>query len=96
MKKRIRISEALTLLEQNYPDIQTIAEWADEMGYSRSYFCRRLTKEFGLSPKEFRLRLIKKEIQKTRKPLARKLPGITGLPVKRHLTNFCLLTLTVV
>ena len=67
MKKRIQISEALTLLENQYPDIATVTEWAYGMGYSRSYFCRQFTKEFGINPgeylKKFRLRIILKTVK---------------------------------
>jgi len=68
MKRKIHIGEALEVLEENSLNILTVTEWADKISYSRSYFCREFTKEFGLNPKDylkdFRLRLIKAEIQK--------------------------------
>lgn len=68
MKEKTSILEALSVLEANSLLIITVSDWANEMGYSRSYFSRRFKNEFGLCPKEylrdFRLRLIKEEIIK--------------------------------
>lgn len=34
--------EAQAVLERNISDIWTVAEWADELGYSRAYFSRSI------------------------------------------------------
>ncbi|MGN8224738.1 helix-turn-helix domain-containing protein [Gracilimonas sp. BCB1] len=91
-KRRVRISEAIQVLEKNYLDILTVYEWADAMGYSRSHFCRIFKKEFGTNPKDklktFRLKLIKEEIRKNPKAIGYEIAVNTGLTDSKSLHKF--------
>ncbi|SMO69286.1 helix-turn-helix domain-containing protein [Gracilimonas mengyeensis] len=89
---RCDVAEAIRILEENYLEIRTVSDWATCMGYSRSYFCRCFTKEFGINPKDhlklYRLRLIKNEIKKDPEAIGYKIAVSTGLPDEKALHKF--------
>lgn len=91
-RRRVDISNAVLILEENYLDILTVYEWADVMGYTRSYFCRIFKEELGLSPKDklkaFRLMLIKKEIRKRPEAIGYEIAVNTGLADSKSLHKF--------
>ncbi|MCH2451443.1 MAG: AraC family transcriptional regulator [Gracilimonas sp.] len=91
-KRRTHISEAIRVLENNYLKILTVYEWADEMGYSRSYFCRIFKKEFGINPKDklkaFRLTIIKEEVRKSPEAIGYEIAVNIGLADSKSLRKF--------
>lgn len=89
---KVGIESAIKILNDNYLNILTVTEWAYAMGYSRSYFCRTFSEEFGINPKDylklFRLRLIKKEIKKDPDAIGYKIAVLTGLSNEKALHKF--------
>lgn len=71
-KRRVDISNAMLVLEKNYRDILTVHKWADDMGYSRSHFCR----------------IFKKEIKKRTKAIGYEIASNTGLADSKSLCKF--------
>ena len=91
-KRRIDISKAVQVLEENYLDILKVYEWADAMGYSRAHFCRIFKKEFGINPKDklknFRLKLIKEEVKKSPEAIGYEIAVNAGLADSKSLRKF--------
>lgn len=89
---RTEITKAVNVFEENYREILTVTDWANYMGYSRSYFCRIFTNEFGINPKDhiklYRLRLIKKELKKDPEAIGYKIAISTGLSDEKALHKF--------
>lgn len=62
--RRIEIHRSVRVLEKNITRIQTVGEWAEEMGYaSVSYFSRKFRNHYGVRPKQI---LVRKKLDKVK------------------------------
>ncbi len=91
-RKKEGISRAVQILEERGMEILTVSEWAEAVGYSRAYFSRRFTEEFGVNPKiylkEFRLRSITKEIVKDPEAIGYKIAINLGFTDEKALHKY--------
>ena len=86
------ISRAVQILEEKGMEILTVSEWADALGYSRAYFSRAFTSEFGLNPKDYlrdlRLQAITEEIHKDPDAIGYKIAVNLGFTDERALHKY--------
>lgn len=86
------VGTAVLELESNLGEIFTVREWADHMGYSRSYFSRKIKKKFGKSPKdlltEVKLNKVKQQIREEPEAIGYHIATEVGFPNERALYKF--------
>jgi|SRR5690625_1146974 len=92
IKKRKPIEEAVQELKEHRKEIQCVNEWALYMGYSRSYFSRKVKGMFGRTPKRIladnKLEMIKEEIEKQPHAIGYTIAVNTGLEDEKALYKF--------
>lgn len=83
---------AVNVLIRNIVQIQSVADWAAALGYSRSHFCRKFTDKFGENPKRVlrraRFRKICRTIQSDWSATAYKVAMETGIHNEKALHKF--------
>lgn len=92
MKRRIPLEQAVQELKKIFDDITNVNEWARHMGYSRSYFSRKVKILFGKTPKEIlrecQMGKIETEILEDPEAIGYKIAANTGLNSPKRLQEF--------
>lgn len=91
-RKRKSIELAVKELKANFEELNTVTDWANHMGYSRSYFCRKVKEFFGKTPKEIirevQREKIEAEILKDPEAIGYKIAVNASLPCDKALHKF--------
>lgn len=92
LKRRKPIEQAIQELKVHWKEIQSVNEWACHMGYSRSYFSRKVKGMFGRTPKQIlsdrTFEMIRKEIEKHPSAIGYTIAVNTGLEDEKALYKF--------
>ncbi|MDR8393091.1 AraC family transcriptional regulator [Aliifodinibius sp. S!AR15-10] len=89
---RIPMERAVKELKTNYQELTCVNEWAEYMGYSRSYFSRRIREIFGRPPKEIMIEItmksVREEISEDPRAIGYKIAVNVGLNDEKALNKF--------